>query len=97
MNKAAAHNGEPALAVDVLLHPSKKNGFNAAGLSAGGPIPYFPSSGGLLYAVALMAAGWDPSPSQDSAATNGVPQRHAPGFPDDGSWTVRWENLQKAQ
>jgi hypothetical protein len=65
-----------------LLHPSKKNGFNAIGLSTGGPFPYFPSNGGLLYAVAMMCAGWD-----------GAPTRHAPGFPDDGSWNVRFEGL----
>ncbi len=97
MAMAAARNGEPALALDALLHPSRKNGFNEAGLSTGGPFPYFPSNGGLLYAVALMAAGWETAPSTDPAATDSMPQRHAPGFPDDGSWTVRWENLQKAQ
>ena len=63
----------------------------------GEPFPYFPSNGGLLYAIALMAAGWETQPSQDPAATNSVPQRHAPGFPDDGSWTVRWEGLKPAQ
>ena len=96
MAMAAARNGEPATAIDALLHPSKKNDFNAAGLSTGGPFPYFPSNGGLLYAVALMAAGWDPAPSPDSAATNSVPQRYAPGFPADGSWTVHWEGLMPA-
>ncbi|MCW3099941.1 MAG: hypothetical protein JWL77_5559 [Chthonomonadaceae bacterium] len=45
---------------------------------------YLPGNGGLLYAVAMMAAGWD-----------GAPKRHAPGFPDDGSWTVQWEGLQQ--
>ena len=94
---AAARNGEPRIAVDALLHPAPRNNFNAAGLSTGGPFPYFPSNGGLLYAIALMAAGWEAQPSQDPAATNSAPQRHAPGFPDDGSWTVKWENLQKAQ
>jgi hypothetical protein len=82
---AAAKSGEPQIAVDALLHPAAKNGFNAAGLSSGGPFPYFPSNGGLLAAVAMMAAGWD-----------GAPARHAPGFPDDGSWVVRWEGLKKA-
>jgi hypothetical protein len=33
----------------------------------------------------MMAAGWD-----------GAPKRHAPGFPDDGSWNVRWEGLKTA-
>jgi hypothetical protein len=96
MAMAAARNGEPALAVDALLHPSKKNGFNAAGLSTGGPFPYFPSNGGLLYAVALMAAGWDPASSKDSAGASRGPQRNAPGFPDDGSWSVKWEGLKPA-
>jgi len=34
----------------------------------GGPCPYLPGNGGLLYAVALMAAGWE-----------GAPKKHAPG------------------
>jgi hypothetical protein len=82
---SAARNGEPQIAVDALLLPTPKNSFEANGLSAGGPFPYFPSNGGLLYAVAMMAAGWD-----------GAPDRHAPGFPQDGSWTVRWEGLKRA-
>ncbi|MDR0726138.1 MAG: hypothetical protein LBF59_09075, partial [Prevotellaceae bacterium] len=61
------------------------NGYNTVGLSAGGPFPYFPSNGGLLYAVAMMAAGWD-----------GAPNVHAPGFPDNGSWSVRFEGLSPA-
>lgn len=79
---AAARSGEPKLAIDALLYSSPKNGFDARGLSSGGPFPYFPSNGGLLTAVAMMAAGWD-----------GAPARHAPGFPCDGSWDVRWEDL----
>ena len=35
-------------------------------------------------AIAMMAAGWD-----------GAPARHAPGFPDDGSWVVRVEGIGK--
>jgi hypothetical protein len=85
MAMAAARNGEPQLAVDALLHPSKKCGFNVAGLSTGGPFPYFPSNGGLLYAAAMMSAGWD-----------GAPDDNAPGFPHDGNWTVRWEGLKRA-
>ncbi len=45
---------------------------------------YLPSNGGLLAAIAMMAAGWD-----------GAPARHAPGFPDDGSWVVRVEGIGK--
>ncbi len=80
---AAARNGEPALAVDALLHGAARNQFEINGFSKGGPYPYFPSNGGLLTAAAMMAAGWDGAPAG----------KNAPGFPDDGSWTVRWENL----
>jgi hypothetical protein len=41
---------------------------------------YFPSNGSLLYAVAMMAAGWDGSTG------------HAPGFPTRG-WKVRTEGI----
>ncbi len=81
---AAARLGEPEQAVDFLLHPAKGFQFNEAGLATGGPFPYFPSNGALLYAVAMMAAGWD-----------GAPAGHAPGFPSAG-WAVRSENLARA-
>ncbi|MEU6041201.1 hypothetical protein ABZ801_37995 [Actinomadura sp. NPDC047616] len=81
----AARLGDPARAVDFLLHP--KFGFTDEGLPASGkegvPSPYFPGAGGLLYAVALMCAGWD-----------NAPNRHAPGFPTK-DWTVHWENLSR--
>jgi hypothetical protein len=38
---------------------------------------YLPGNGGLLAAVAMMAAGWDGASG------------HAPGFPRD-RWRVRW-------
>jgi hypothetical protein len=81
---AAARLGEPEQAVDFLLHPARGFQFDQAGLATGGPFPYFPSNGALLYAVAMMAAGWD-----------GAPDRPAPGFPAD-RWTVRAEGLSKA-
>jgi hypothetical protein len=82
----AARVGEPGQAVDFLLTDGAPFQFDARGLATGGPFPYFPSNGGLLYAVALMAAGWDGAP-------DGVP---APGFPQDGTWTVRYEGLSPA-
>jgi len=86
MAMAAARTGEPQIAVDALLKPSARNQFDERGVnSTGGPCPYLPGNGGLLYAVAMMAAGWD-----------GAPAKHAPGFPDDGSWVVKWEGLKKA-
>ena len=50
----------------------------------------------LAAAIALMAAGWDPAPSGDSAGASRAPQKNAPGFPDDGNWTVKWEGLKPA-
>lgn len=82
----AARTGQPSLAIDALLHPSAKNHYTVVGNNTGGGSAYYPANGGLLYAIAMMAAGWD-----------GGPDKHAPGFPDDGSWVVKWEGLKKAQ
>lgn len=83
---AAARVGEPEIAVEALLKDAGgKNHYDVRGVNTGGPCPYLPGNGGLLYAVAMMAAGWD-----------GAPVDHAPGFPQDGNWRVRWEGLRKA-
>jgi len=81
----AARLGEPERAIDFLLTSAPGFQFDARGLATGGPFPYFPSNGGLLYVVAMMAAGWD-----------GAPKGNAPGFPRNGQWKVRWENLAPA-
>ncbi len=83
----AARLGDGKAAVDALLMPAAKNTYLANGHNwqvESLPV-YLPGNGGLLYAVALMAAGWD-----------GAPPIHAPGFPQDGSWVVRWEGLRPA-
>ncbi len=85
MAMAAARTCQPQIAVDALLVKNPRNDYDLQGINAGGPCPYLPGNGGLLYAVAMMAAGWD-----------GAPQRNAPGFPDDGSWVVKWESLYPA-
>ncbi|MHC4637271.1 MAG: hypothetical protein ACYTBP_07560 [Planctomycetota bacterium] len=82
----AARLGEGRIAVDALLKDVTKNtylpnGHNFQETSL--PI-YLPGNGGLLTAVAMMAAGWD-----------GCPDRATPGFPDDGQWTVKYEGLKK--
>ncbi len=82
----AARLGEPEKAVDALFIQSPKNRYLANGhnyQSARLPL-YLPGNGGLLTAVAMMAAGWD-----------GCPDRPAPGFPDNGKWKLRWEGLQR--
>ncbi len=82
----AARLGEPEKAVDALFIESPKNLYLANGhnyQSARLPL-YLPGNGGLLTAVAMMAAGWD-----------GCPERPAPGFPDNGKWNVRCEGLRR--
>jgi hypothetical protein len=81
----AARLGEPDRAVDFLLTSAPGFQFDERGLATGGPIPYFPSNGGLLYAVAMMAGGWE-----------GCPKSNAPGFPSNGKWTVRSDGLTPA-
>jgi hypothetical protein len=80
----AARLGETKIAVDALLMNVEKNRYLPNGHNYQRPnLPcYLPGNGGLLYAIASMAGGWP-----------GAPRRSAPGFPDDGSWTVRVENL----
>ncbi len=80
----AARVGEPETAIDALLMDVPKNRYLANGHNHQDqrlPV-YLPGNGGLLTAVAMMAAGWD-----------GAPERHAPGFPDNGQWRVRREGL----
>jgi len=78
----AAKLGHEDKAIDYLLnYPSFK--LEEHGLvGGGGTFPYFPGNGGLLYAIAMMTAGWD-----------GAPKHNSPGFPQDGSWVVKWEGL----
>lgn len=87
MAMTATRLGEPLTAVDALLLDVPKNRYLANGhnhQTAQLPV-YLPGNGGLLAAVALMVAGFD---GDDDAAT--------PGFPDDGSWTVRHEGFHRS-
>ncbi|KAI1480708.1 Six-hairpin glycosidase-like protein [Daldinia eschscholtzii] len=59
-------------------------GFAVRGGDGGTPPPFMPGNAGFLYAVAYMVAGWHGS-TED-----------APGFPKDGTWTVKHEGLLKA-
>ena len=83
----AARLGEPDRAIDALLLDTPKNHYGVNGHVYQRPnlTIYLPANGGLLYATAMMSAGWD-----------GAPNKSAPGFPDNGQWSVRWENLHPA-
>ena len=80
----AARLGETQIAVDALLIPTAKNRYlpNGHNWQRDNLPCYLPGNGGLLYAVALMAGGW-----------LGSNDAHAPGFPADGSWSVKSEKL----
>ena len=82
----AARLGRPQRAIDALLLDTPKNVYRANGHNHQRPglTIYLPGNGGLLAAVAMMAAGWD-----------GAPEGPAPGFPRDGRWQVRWEGLRR--
>jgi hypothetical protein len=83
----AARLGRPRDAVDALMMETPKNTWLPNGHNPQVPrkdLPvYLPSNGGLLLAIALMAAGWDGVP----------PGTRAPGFPADGSWSVQAEGI----
>lgn len=82
----AARLNLPEKAVDALFMDLQKNAYlpNGHNYQDDRLRIYLPGNGGLLTAVAMMAAGWD-----------GSPEKHAPGFPDNGQWKVRWEGLHK--
>ncbi|MFT3785384.1 MAG: hypothetical protein QM770_04355 [Tepidisphaeraceae bacterium] len=82
----AARLGRPNDAVDALFMNVQKNTYLANGHNYQDQrLPlYLPGNGGLLYAVAMMAAGWD-----------GAPNVSAPGFPREG-WSVKHEGLLRA-
>ena len=84
----AARMGRPDQAIEALLMETTKNSYLANGHNYQQDILplYLPGNGGLLFAVAMMAAGW-----------KDAPEIHAPGFPSpEAGWTIRWEGLRPA-
>lgn len=79
----AARLGETEKAVNALLMDKKTNTYlpNGHNYQDDRLRVYLPGNGGLLTAVAMMCAGWDGC----KTAT--------PGFPKDGNWNVKWEDL----
>jgi hypothetical protein len=79
MAMTATRLGLPEVAIDALLMESPHNKFSPNGHCFQAPrlAAYLPGNGGLLSALALMAAGWDGS------------HRTTPGFPNNGKWQVK--------
>ena len=85
----AARLGEPETALQALLIDTQKNRYLVSGhnfQTADRLRLYLPGNGALLSAIAMMCAGWD-----------GCQQPLNPGFPQDGTWNVRWEGLNRMQ
>lgn len=81
---SAARLNMPDKAVGALLMDKRTNTYlpNGHNYQDQRLRVYLPGNGGLLSAIAMMAAGWDGCKIQN------------PGFPKDGKWNVRWEGLQ---
>ena len=85
---AATRLGRPADAINALMIDTQKNTYlpNGHNYQDDRLRIYLPGNGALLEAVAMMCAGWD-----------GCPNIKNPGFPQDGTWNVRWEGLKRMQ
>ena len=85
MAMTATRLHQPRLALEALLMDTPKNTFlvNGHNYQDKRLRLYLPGNGGLLTAVALMTAGWE---------GNSTPN---PGFPDDGTWKIKWDGIQK--
>ena len=79
----AVRLGEPERAIEAILMDQRTNTYlpNGHNYQDARLRCYLPGNGGLLTAVALMCAGYDGCTVKN------------PGFPKDGNWDVRWENL----
>lgn len=79
----ATRLGKPADAIHALLMEVQKNTYlpNGHNYQDTRLRIYLPGNGGILTTMAMMCAGYDGCTSVN------------PGFPNDGTWTVRWEGL----
>jgi len=87
MAMTAVRLGEPETAIELLLKDTFKNCYLTSGnnMQIGrSDLPlYLPGNGSLLLAAAIMTAGYEGC------------ERELPGFPDNGEWTVEYENIQR--
>ena len=75
----------PEKALASLMMPTQKNIYlvNGHNFQDQRLTIYLPGNGGLLSAIAMMCAGYD-----GNTIAN-------PGFPQNGTWRVRWEGLKE--
>ncbi|PTN10448.1 hypothetical protein C8N47_10196 [Mangrovibacterium marinum] len=80
---SAIRLNEPELALEFLLKDVQKNTYlkNGHNYQSERLRIYLPGNGGFLTTIAMMCAGWD-----------GCTEKN-PGFPKDGKWDVKWEDL----
>jgi len=80
---SATRLAEPELALEFLLKDVQKNTYlkNGHNYQSERLRIYLPGNGGFLTTIAMMCAGWDGC------------NENNPGFPKDGKWNVKWENL----
>ena len=83
---SATRLGEPELALDFLLKDVQKNRYlkNGHNYQSDRLRIYLPGNGGFLTTIAMMCAGWEGCTTEN------------PGFPKDGKWNVKWENLERS-
>lgn len=80
---SAVRLGQPEMALELLLKDVQKNTYllNGHNYQSERLRVYLPGNGGLLQTIAMMCAGWEGCEN-----TN-------PGFPENGQWDVKWENI----
>jgi len=81
---SATRLGKPEKAIVALFTDAQKNTYlvNGHNFQDGRLTIYLPGNGGLLAVVAMMAAGFEGSTTEQ------------PGFPKDGTWNISWEGLE---
>jgi hypothetical protein len=79
----ATRLNEPEIAIEALLKDVQKNTYlkNGHNYQDDRLKIYLPGNGGFLKTIALMCAGWEGCETSN------------PGFPKNGKWNVKWENL----
>ena len=80
---SATRLGEPEMALEFLLKDVQKNTYlkNGHNYQSERLRIYLPGNGGFLTTIGMMCAGYEGCTTIN------------PGFPKDGKWNVKWENI----